>query len=260
MQNPNDLADDNIVAAIREHARWQSPCELVEQGGIVMMAGQTNFPGAYKNCVARVNPEVPAAEVLARARFFFGARERGFTVLSRLSRDEDMEQLMREEGYTQRSDSPCMLVTHPVAAPPLPPNIRIESFAEQRHIRDAVAINAEAYQMLGLPSDETLAYFSQDAKLLSKNVIGCVAYEGAKPLATALAIKSPGTAGIYWVGTATAAQRMGLAGVCTAFITNKAFTEGVSVVTLQASPFGAPVYERLGYVTYDRLKFFRHLG
>lgn len=33
-----DLADANLLQAIREHARWQSPCELVEQDGVPMMA------------------------------------------------------------------------------------------------------------------------------------------------------------------------------------------------------------------------------
>jgi hypothetical protein len=79
----NDLADANLLESIREHARWQSPCELVEENGILMIAGATNFPGAYKNCVARIDRNVPAAELLERARDFFGSRQRGFTVFVR---------------------------------------------------------------------------------------------------------------------------------------------------------------------------------
>lgn len=259
-QNAENLADRNILEGIREHARWQSPCKFVEEHGVMMMAGQTNFPGAYKNCVARVDPKIPAKDVLAYASGFFGEIGRGFTFFSRGSRDEDLECLLQAEGFTQRSDSPCMLVTSPVAMPALPAHIRIEPFADQRHIQDASAVNAEAYRALGLPPEETQAYFSNRARLLSDNVYGCVAYENDKPLATALSIKSSSAAGIYWVGTADAAQRMGLATACTAFATNQAFSQGASVVTLQATPFGEPVYQRLGYKTYDRLKFYRHLG
>jgi hypothetical protein len=51
-----------------------------------------------------------------------------------------------------------------------------------------------------------------------------------------------------------------LVSICTALVTNAGFANGASVVTLQASPFGEPVYQRLGYKTYDRLKWFRHSG
>ncbi|WP_334189947.1 GNAT family N-acetyltransferase [Noviherbaspirillum sp.] len=254
-----DLADGNVLQSIREHARWQQPCELADGGGIILMAGQTEFPGAYKNCVARSDPRVPAAEVIERARDFFGRRGRSFTVFSRGSRDRDLEDLLKTDGFTQRSDSPCMLVTSPVAMPAVPGELRIVPFSELRHVQDAAAINAEAYEALELPAAETAKYFFNAAQLLSPGVIGCVAYRDEQPLATALAIKSQDAAGVYWVGTANAAQRMGLATLCTAFVTNRAFSDGASVVTLQASPFGAPVYERLGYREYDRLKFYRDL-
>lgn len=68
-----DLADANLVESIREHARWQSPCEMVEEDGVLLVAGVTAFPGAYRNCVARVDQAVPAHEVVARAKDFFSA-------------------------------------------------------------------------------------------------------------------------------------------------------------------------------------------
>jgi hypothetical protein len=52
------------------------------------------------------------------------------------------------------------------------------------------------------------------------------------------------------------AQRTGLAGILYA-ATNAGFSQGVSVVPLQASPYGEPIYQRMGYKTYDRLKWYR---
>ena len=256
----HDLADANLIESIREHACWQSPCELVEEGGVLMVAGATNFPGAYKNCVARVDPGVAAREVVARAQEFFGYRNRGFTVFVRASRDEDLENLMQEDGFIQRADSPCMLIDAPVAVPELRAGLRVENFSDQRHIRDAAAVNAEAYLALGLPVAETQAIFADTARVAARGLTGRIVYRDEQPLATALVIKSAGGAGVYWVGTASQAQRMGLASVCTALVTNAALAEGASVVTLQASPFGEPVYQRLGYRTYDRLKWFRGGG
>lgn len=259
-KNINDLADANLIESIREHARWQSPCDMVEEDGILLVAGATALPGGYKNCAARVDPAMPAHEVVARAKEFFRSKNRGFSMLVRSSRDQDLENILKEEDFVQRSDSPCMLAEAPVPVPALREDVRVEHFAEHRHIRDAALINAEAYQALGLPATETHAMFADLARIAARNLIGCVAYRDRQPLATALAIKSPDCAGVYWVGTASQAQRMGLASVCTALVTNAGFSDGASVVTLQASSFGEPVYQRLGYRTYDRLKWFRHSG
>jgi ribosomal protein S18 acetylase RimI-like enzyme len=181
-------------------------------------------------------------------------------VYVRSSRDADLEQLVREKGYAQRSDSPCMAIENPVKVPELPAGIHIESFTEERHIRDATHVNAEAYEMIGFPAAETRALFSEPARLIARKVIGFVAYRGGQPLATALVMASANNAGVYWVGTAPEAQRMRLGTICTALATNAAFANGAAAVTLQATPFGEPVYRRLGYETCDRLRWFRHLG
>ena len=74
--NPSiqDLADANLLQAIREHARWQAPCECVETNGVLMMAGANAFPGVFRNCVARTDGSVHAAGVLERAQSFFSQR------------------------------------------------------------------------------------------------------------------------------------------------------------------------------------------
>ncbi len=257
MSNASTLADENIIEAIREHAAWQSPCELVEEDGLVMMAGATSFPGAFKNCVARMAPELPAAALIARAREFFGQRKRGFSVLVRAALDPDLELLLQAQGFVQRFDTPCMLVSAPVPPGILPAHIHIEPFAGERQVRDAVAVMAQAYQALGLDPDETRAYFTNPERLIARKISGCVAYGRDTPLAAALTIGSRHAAGVYWVGTTPAAQRMGLASACVARATNDAFAQGAEIVTLQASAFGEPVYRRLGYQTYDRMKSFR---
>src|SRR5688572_6351002 len=137
----HDLADANLVQSIRVHAAWQTPCELVERDGILLMAGSSTFPGAFRNCVARTDPAVAPAMVLRRAREFFDERSRNFTVYIRASRDADLEQQVLAEGYTFRAESPCMLVDAPVPVPAVPDGIHIETVSEPRHIEDAMRIN-----------------------------------------------------------------------------------------------------------------------
>lgn len=252
-----DLADANLLQAIREHARWQSPCELVEQDGVLMMAGANAFPGVFRNCVARTDSRIPAAEVLGRAQAFFSQRGRGFAVLVRDSRDRDLIEALQAEGLTPLGDNPCMLIEVPVAEPVIPAGIRIERFDDVTRVRDAMEISAEAYEALKLPADETRVFFGRPEALLSPQVIGFVAYRDDVPVSTALTILSGEGAGIYWVGTTAAARRSGLGELCTRLATHAGFANGARVVTLQASPYGEPIYQRLGYQTYDRLFRFR---
>lgn len=253
----NTLADANLIESIREHARWQEPCEWIEADGVLLVAGCTALPVSYWNCVARTDSSVPADEVLAAARRFFGERGRKFNAFIRSGVDDDLNALLQAKGFELRSDSPCMIVDEPLAEPALPQGVRVEQFAEPRHIEDAAEVLADAYSVFGLPPAETKALFSQADRLLSPRVTGYIAYRDDKPASTAMTIFSGESAGLYWVGTAQHAQRSGLGEVCTRLATNAGFARGARVVTLQASPYGEPVYRRLGYRTYGRLHWYR---
>lgn len=251
-----DLADANLLEAVREHARWQSPCECVEDDGVMMVAGPNPFPIAFRNCVVRSDGRTPAARVLERARDYFSKRGRGYTVLVRARLDTDLEEALRADGLSP-AEAPCMLIESPVAEPAIPQGIRVERFSTEAHVQHAVQINEDAYEAIKLPARETRVFFERRSALLSSRVIGFVAYRGALPVSTALTMLSGEGAGVYWVGTASAARRSGLADVCTRLATNAGFASGARVVTLQASAFGEPLYRKLGYRTYDRLLRFR---
>ncbi len=98
----------------------------------------------------------------------------------------------------------------------------------------------DAYPRLGMPAEEVAASFRQ----------------GDRVLATALNYRTGTSAGIYWVGTLTAAERRGLAEACTRSAVNDAFLRGARLVTLQASAFRLPLYQRPGFRNYDGLSFY----
>jgi ribosomal protein S18 acetylase RimI-like enzyme len=258
----SDYADANLVASVRAFARWQSPCEIAEQEGLLLHAGPTRFPASCINAAIRVNAKLDPQQALSRAREFFGARGRGFTFITRIAYDTDLETLLAAEGLTRDSDSPCMLVDAPVRVPALREGLRIEMLREARHVADHIAISAAAYQAMGLPLEQTQAAFSNVAGVLDERTAGFIAYRGDRPVSTALTIFS-GTgatlgAGIYWVGTVPDARGLGLAEHCTALATNIGFDRGAHIVTLQASKFGEPIYRRMGYRDYDRQSWYRH--
>ena len=256
-RSPQDLADLNLLQAVREHARWQAPCTIAEEGGVLLMAGANAFPGVFRNCVARVDARVFPQQVLQQAQDFFAPRGRAYTVLARARRDQDLIDALHAAGMAPVADSPCMLIEAPVAAASLQAGIRLERMTEMRHVLDAVKINAEAYAALKLPAAEMRLFFGRPQEVLTPGVIGFVAYRGEEPVSTAMTLLSGEGAGVYWVGTATSAQRMGLGELCTRLATNAGFASGARVVTLQASPFGEPIYQRIGYRSYDRLLRYR---
>lgn len=250
------LADANLVHAVREHARWQGCGELVERGGVLQVAGVNEFPMAFRNCVLRTDTAVPPAEVLARAREFFGRYKRGFTVILRGHCDEDFEAYIAREGLVPLRELPCMLVSQPVGATALPADLRIERIGAIEQVVDAVAVVAEAYTSLRLAAEEARQYFGRPEALLAGNISGFVCYQGREPVATALTLFDGAAAGVYWVGTIASARQRGLGEAMTRIATDEGFARGAPVVTLQASPFGEPIYRRMGYRSYDTVKYY----
>jgi ribosomal protein S18 acetylase RimI-like enzyme len=252
------LADNNLVESIREHARWQDESECVEEHGLLLLAGATDLPVPYQNCLIRTDPSISAQEVLDRARVFFGTRSKAFMLLVREGQDRDLDVLCQTTGLKLRANTPCMLINHPFGPVDAPDGIRAERFTEERHVQDAIRVNSEAYSVLGLNRELVRAIYGNPSRLLSGNAEGYVLYRGNRPVSTAMAIFSGQGAGVYWVGTVPEAQGAGLATICTRLATNAGFHHGASIVTLQASPYGEPIYRRLGYKMYDRLKFYAH--
>ncbi len=256
-KNLQALADENLVESIREHARWQNRSEVVEEYGALFLAAVGRFPAPYLNCLIRVDPNVPAQHILDHARGFYGSRDRGFVLFTRSGQDADFDQLCQANNLILLADTPCMTIDQPFPSVDSPDDIRVEKFKKEQHVLDAISVNSEAYQAFGLEPRIIRQIFENPWRFLaSPNVTGYVLYRGDKPVATASTIFSRNGAGIYWVGTIPEAQRSGLGSLCTRLATNAGFQNGASVVTLQASPFGEPVYLRLGYRTYDRLKWY----
>jgi hypothetical protein len=250
------LLDENLLAAIREIGRWQPGAVCVEADGLLMIAGTTTFPVGFANCVARTDRSVAAPDVLARAAAFFEPRGRGFTIFVRGAFDADLEAVLQRSGVASLMDTPCMLIDRPLTPPTLPRGCELRAVTDEAGAVAVREINAEAYQSLGLPADEIRALYGLPRKLLAAHYVTALGCRDAQPVSTAMIIFSPLVAGVYWVGTTSGARRTGLAEACTRQVTNAAFERGAHAVTLQASPMGEPIYTRLGYRTFDRLRWY----
>lgn len=254
MNEVERLSNYNYLQSIRIHAGFQSPCEVRDSGGILLVAGASDFPGGYWNAAARDNLSVEPGELAQAARAFFAPKKRmySFSVIGR--QDADLEEYLLDNEYEVRSEIPCMSVTKPLPARKAPDGVCIERMASAKHLHDFVEVSVLAYAMLGLPEVHTRAMFSKSEALLTKNIIGIIAYRDDEPLATSIALMTGECGGLYWIGTRPNAQHLGLGALVTVESANLAFEAGAKVVTLQASRLGEPVYRRLGFETYDQLR------
>ena len=250
------LLDENLLAAMRELARWQRGSVCVDADGLLTVAGTTPFPIGYANCVVRTDRRLAPHHVLDRAAAFFAPRGRGFTVFVRGAFDADLEAVLQRAGVASLVDTPCMVIDRPLAPPALARGCELLVVTDEAAAVAVREVNAEAYQSLGLPADETRALYGPPAKLLAPHYVTVLGCRGGRPVSTAMIIFSPLVAGVYWVGTTSDARRTGLAEACTRQVTNAAFEQGARAVTLQASPMGEPIYTRLGYRTFDRLRWY----
>ncbi|MBA1145821.1 GNAT family N-acetyltransferase [Ectothiorhodospiraceae bacterium WFHF3C12] len=221
-----DLADANLIDSVRQHARWQHPCESAEADGVLMMAGANAAPFAYRNCAIRVDPDVPAPEALQRAQAYFGERDRRFTFILRDGRDTDLVPVLEAAGLRERSTAPCMLADTAGTEPTSRGSIHVREFDDLQLVQDAVAVNAAAFQSLGLSSGEIRNYFNKPEGLLAEAVAGFIAYLGDRPVATAMTLLSGEAAGLYWVGTLEEARGRGLGAWCTWLATRAGFERG----------------------------------
>ena len=254
MNEVERLSNDNYLQSIRIHAGFQSPCEVHDRDGILLVAGATDFPGSYWNAAARDSTSVDPGKLAQAARAFFGNKKRMYTFSVIEKQDNDLEEYLLDNEYEARFEIPCMSVTKPLPARAVPEGVRIETMKTPKHLKDFVEVSVLAYAMLGMPEVHTRAMFTKPEALLDKNILGYIAYRGDEPLATSVALMTGECGGLYWIGTRPNAQRLGLGALLTVYSANAAFDAGAKVVTLQASKLGEPVYQRLGFVTYDKLR------
>jgi ribosomal protein S18 acetylase RimI-like enzyme len=244
------LADRNMAEFHEVQALGTRAGEAVKRDDVQLVASATHFPAGLFNCLQPVGPAPDAARArkwLHDALEFYTARERGFSVYARGARDQALVEASYALGMQLMGTSPGMVLDAPVAEPTPRSGMRIERVADVRGVSDFANTAAMAYTQMSLPEAVTHATFAEPERLLVPDLSLYVTYVDGVPAATVLTLLSHGIAGVYWVGTHPTMQRRGLADAITRRASNDAFERGAARVILQATPFGEPVYRRMGY-------------
>ncbi|MCG6118296.1 MAG: GNAT family N-acetyltransferase [Aquimonas sp.] len=241
------LFNRNIVEAVLEGVRWQRGALVVEEDGLLLVAGAEDFPIGYGNCALRMDPALPAEDCIGRAEDFFAEQGRGFSLWVREGLDADIESALAARGLKPRVHSPWMFLSDAPPVPELPAGIELRWADSVADIEDATGVLAEAYAPTGLPAEITRSLFAAPERLLHPALRVLLLREQGRVLATAQLLCTHGMGGIYWVGTRPDCGRRGLGALATALLVREAFALGLPRVGLHATPMGQPVYARLGF-------------
>jgi ribosomal protein S18 acetylase RimI-like enzyme len=248
------LADLNYAEAMRELTR-RAGGVVLDEDGLLLFASPHPLP-VLANGVMRTG-DVPPEAVLARARAFFDARARGFSVFVRAHADADLRAACEAERLHLNGESPGMVVDGRLPEGPGPgAGVTVEEVASAAGVRDFAQVMAEAYATYGMPPDVAPAVLPHLGVLRAPHIGSVLVRSDGVPAAGAMVIVTHGVAGVYWVGTVPAARGRGLAELATRRATNLGFDRGARLGALQASVMGEPVYRRMGWVEITRYPLF----
>jgi GNAT superfamily N-acetyltransferase len=250
----------NLLEFARENARWARRHAVVDEPGVLLFAGDHDFP-AYVNGAFRTDDSADAGAVLTRAKEFFHSRGRGYSLWVRdLPVDADLAEAAAAAGHGKVFDYPQMICRTRFEDKPAPDGVDIRRVVDAQGVADFAGVNAQAYTVYGSPAEATASNFGRPDAFLAPHSAAFVAYFDNEPVGAAMTMLSHGIAGIYWVGTLEAARGKGIAEACTRVATNWGFDTGAPNVQLQASPMGEPIYRRMGYEDLYRFDFYLCAG
>jgi ribosomal protein S18 acetylase RimI-like enzyme len=234
--------ESSVIAALRTMATFQETYKVEEIDRVLFVTGKSRFPAPYSNA-AFPTGAVDAGVLLDRSIAKFA--DRRHFVWGRDGFGEELERVATARGFISFGTMPAMAIEARVPEKKRD-GIRVARAADEAGFADFVAVSQEAYVETGLPKEIAASLLARADRALSSSDI-FVAYADETPLAAAFSITIGDIGGLYWVGTVPQARKRGAADAVTRAATNASFDRGASIVTLQASALGEPVYLRIGY-------------
>ena len=212
-----------------------------EDDELVLIAGGADvafFNPAFVK-VDRLAPE----RVVARVSAFYGARRVPYLLWVMEGTQPDLVEQAPDLGFTVSNGPPAM-VMEPIAAPvAAPAGLEVEPVVDAAGLEDAVTLAAAGFGL-----DLTLC-----RKILTPSVLDdplvrvFVVRAGGEPVSTATLVISDEIAGVYTVATPVQHRGRGYGAAVTAAVVEEGRRRGCTLASLQATPMGAPIYERMGF-------------
>jgi ribosomal protein S18 acetylase RimI-like enzyme len=239
----------NLIDSSRQFFELDPDAAVEAEAGWLFGAGSPTHP-VISNAAFRRDDDVDAGDFIARAKEFFAARERRFSIWVRAGQtaDDDLAAAAEAAGFQAVYEMPEMLLGTELTTEQLPAGAELRQLSTVDEAPGFWQVAKEAYASNGFPP-EVFAGYTDHTGLLAENVVAFTIYLDGEPASIAMTIVSHGVAGIYWVGSTERARGQGLGRAVTVAATNAGIARGAEIASLQASPMGRPIYTKLGYET-----------
>ncbi|MEE9913651.1 MAG: GNAT family N-acetyltransferase [Deltaproteobacteria bacterium] len=251
-----NLSDLNLAEYTREVTRWNLSGEILEQNDLLLTKGSYPFPTTCTAMTLGGMASETASATFDRIRTFYRERKSPFSIHLRVHADSALEAVCREKKMYPLPDAPGMFVDRPLGKKPVPGDIEIRHVTDVAGVVDFASVVGESFQSLGMPAEVSRQIFATPERLLRPPIDRVVAYASGRPVSTAMTLYAQGIAGLYWVGTLEHSRQKGFGEACVREAVNEAFRRGAALVVLQASKFGAPLYEHMGFREITRYRWY----
>jgi ribosomal protein S18 acetylase RimI-like enzyme len=171
--------------------------------------------------------------------------------------DAGVADRLRGMGAEQTSSMPVMAadLAQTAQRTPLPDGLTIVHVSERSTMPDFVSAYATSF---ALPADSIDMLIEHELKDIAggRKIVRLAAVLDQRMVGTAMITLGPAVAGLFCVKTDPAHRRRGIGNALTLAALHIAREAGQSIVTLQATPAGKPLYERLGFTTVSHYRLF----
>jgi ribosomal protein S18 acetylase RimI-like enzyme len=242
-----ERAHQSLCDFTRFQARLEPGAELLDDGGVVAVAGAVEFPTARS--AVRSDHSLGAAAWADALTGFLDPHGKAACVMARVGTDDDLNAELATRGFQEWALTPEMICDHPLEPREPPGGVSLRLAGSGEDVAAYADIAGKAFKHLSVPEAITRDAVDNPAVMLGPDCIIALADLHGKPVAGALVVlNGPEPVGyVGWVACLDAARGRGLGDVVTRAVTNEAFARGAPLVTLEASPFGEPTYARMGY-------------
>ena len=182
-------------------------------------------------------------ESIAAARAFFADDPEAFVIYAR----PDIDTELTGNGVIELFRAPQMVCTEPPAPPSVGTDVEVALTRDHHDLHDYAVVAGRAFADLNFPADQTTASLDRPSFVDDPRVTLAVARVNGRIVAGAVAVTEGAGTYISFVAADKEARRRGLGDAVTRLVTRSGFDAGASMASLEASPFGYHVYERMGF-------------
>jgi GNAT superfamily N-acetyltransferase len=239
-----EASDRNLRESWRSLAGGGEGMVVEEDDEVLMVAGGADV--AFFNPAFVKDPGLSPDRVMERLTAFYGPRRVPYLVWVMEGSHPELVERAPTLGLTVSEGPPAMVLD------PITPHrddrregLVVEPVRDASGVADALELAAAGF---GMPL-ELCRKILTPAVLDDPTVQVVVARVGGEPVSTATLVVTDEVAGIYTVATPEAHRGHGYGAAVTAAVVEEGRARGCTMASLQASPMGAPVYERMGFRT-----------